>query len=271
MTLRRVEKVVAFWNRQALDSRYQSEFGAGMLIKDASVAEHRRRTEESRFRNLVELSSDAQVLDVGCGTGRWSFFLAPSVGHVVAIDLIDEMIEVCRRIQTEHSIANVEFHVRPATEIGDLGAFELIHAGGVLQYLTDDEVVAFARLVVSQLLPGGTCVTRDSVTRVRRELHGDYPVVYRTDSEYEQLFAAGGMRRIRSERAYILPAIVGRLNRIIPLRGRWLEYAILLDNFLMRHWPATWLLRVYAKLTGRGCGEVPDHRFFVYVPSQARD
>lgn len=266
MTLRRVETLKVFWNRQARDGGYRTNFGAGMLIKDSAVAEHRRQTEEARFRALVPLCPDFDVLDVGCGTGRWTHFMAPLVRYIIATDLSDEMVEICRRLQVEVGIANAEFSIRSATDFTALPRFDLIHVGGVLQYLTDEEVIEFARQAAAHLKPGGRCVTRDSVTCQRRELRGDYPVVYRTQVEYRTLFAQGGMQQIGSARAYILPAVVDKLNRIIALRGRWLDAAIALDNAIMRHWPATWLLRAYAALTGRGCGEVPDHRFAVYAP-----
>jgi len=261
------EIVRNFWNNQAGDTGYESEFGAGMLIKDRHIAMHRKSIEERLFAKLITLHEGMEVLDIGCGTGRWSFLMAPNVARVLATDISDEMIRTGGRLRQLESASNVEFLVREALDISDLGQFDLIFIGGVLQYLSDDEVRTLTKRVVRALKPRGACLTRDSVTSRRHAMCGDYPVVYRTRVQHNELCRAGGLELVTSERAYVMPALIPKIMRIAPLRGRFLDWAIRLDGLVMRNWPATWLLQIYAALTNRGCGEVPDHRFFLYRPA----
>jgi len=97
MTLER-ERSRQFWNRQVADGTYETDFGPGTLLRDRRLALARKATEERRFGELVELNPEWTVLDVGCGTGRWSLYFASRVRHVVATDLSEAMIARARTL-----------------------------------------------------------------------------------------------------------------------------------------------------------------------------
>ena len=58
---------------------------------------------------LPHLHADASVLDVGCGSGEISIGIAPTVAHVLGVDLEAEEFNVARTYAEEHGISNVEF------------------------------------------------------------------------------------------------------------------------------------------------------------------
>jgi phosphoethanolamine N-methyltransferase len=64
-----------------------------------------------RFLELVQLTPESCVLDVGCGIGGSAFYMARTFGcHVDAIDLSTEMIRVARERAKEESLeAKVQF------------------------------------------------------------------------------------------------------------------------------------------------------------------
>jgi len=62
----------------------------------------------------MSLPTDARVLDVGCGSGWASRLIAARVpkGHVVGIDISDEMVQLAKNSST--AFPNVEFKVASA-------------------------------------------------------------------------------------------------------------------------------------------------------------
>jgi len=265
MTLDR-ERSRRFWNRQVADATYETDFGPGTLLRDRRLALARKATEELRFGKLVQLRPEWTVLDVGCGTGRWALYFAARVHRVVATDLSEGMVARARALAEAAGVTNVDFEVRAAEDLADLPRAGLVHAGGLLQYLPDDGVVAFARAAAERLEPDGLLVSRDSVGRRRVELTGDYPVVYRTEEEYVRLLGAAGFEVERRCRACFVPEILPKLMRVLPLSGRALRAAIELDGRALRLWPVPHLVRLYHLVTGRGSGLVLDHRFAVWRP-----
>ena len=51
-----------------------------------------------------------RALDVGCGTGRLTLWLAPRVKHVVGLDRDARALADARRLADDGGLANVEFH-----------------------------------------------------------------------------------------------------------------------------------------------------------------
>ena len=76
-------------------------FGAEWLAFPDLLPDHRR--EFDAYFDLVDLVelSDARVCDLGCGIGRWSYFLAPHCREMVLVDFSDA-IHVARRNLLPH-------------------------------------------------------------------------------------------------------------------------------------------------------------------------
>ena len=58
---------------------------------------------------LGELGRDQTLLDVACGTGRFTRYVADRVGRVVGIDVSDEMLEGARRSVRRAGVENATF------------------------------------------------------------------------------------------------------------------------------------------------------------------
>jgi ubiquinone/menaquinone biosynthesis C-methylase UbiE len=56
----------------------------------------------------VQATPYARVLDVGCGVGHTSLTIAPYVGHVTALDLTENMLNVLESLTDENNIHNIE-------------------------------------------------------------------------------------------------------------------------------------------------------------------
>ena len=104
------------------------------------------RVFESWNRKIAPLISDlteSRVLDFGCGTGLLTEKLAPLCGHIVAVDISAEMIDVLRSKVVEKRIGNVTPLVTAIdsatiTENPELAVkFSLVVASSVCSFLPD--------------------------------------------------------------------------------------------------------------------------------------
>ncbi len=61
-----------------------------------------------KFKDILEDFKDKKILDVGCGSGNLSFYLAHRGASVIGIDLSKNLIDYCKNIAKNQSI-NIEF------------------------------------------------------------------------------------------------------------------------------------------------------------------
>ena len=82
-----------------------------------------------------------QILDLGCGSGIFSFYIANRNCHVTGIDGAEAMIDFCRKTATSNSIMNVQFiqGFIPEDLSPKLGLFDVIICSSVLEYIEEKE------------------------------------------------------------------------------------------------------------------------------------
>jgi len=119
----------------------------------------RRRAGRSGFAALLEASipGDARVLEVGCGTGQMSLYLARADRLVVGADVTGASIRLAaaaaRRFGVEQAhFVQTDLH-RPGLRDA---AFDVVYCSGVLHH-TPDPQAAFRR-IVRLARPGGMIV-----------------------------------------------------------------------------------------------------------------
>ncbi|MGZ3524721.1 MAG: class I SAM-dependent methyltransferase, partial [Thermodesulfobacteriota bacterium] len=80
---------------------------------------------------VLNLKGDEVVLDFGCGSGRFSYWIAPKVKKVVGLEITPEMIDLAEKSRTAE---NVEFKVYDGIHFPTFSyPFDLILSMGVLQ------------------------------------------------------------------------------------------------------------------------------------------
>ncbi|MBM4106323.1 MAG: class I SAM-dependent methyltransferase [Phycisphaerae bacterium] len=138
------------------DRRTVEGFGREWSAFDQSSlsAEERQRL-FGRYFSLIGpegLDPSAEVLDVGCGSGRWASVIAPRVGHLALVDASGSALQVARR--NLDRATNVSFHLASA---GDLPfadeSFDLVYSLGVLHHVPDTE--SAIRSCASKVRQGG--------------------------------------------------------------------------------------------------------------------
>jgi ubiquinone/menaquinone biosynthesis C-methylase UbiE len=182
-------------------------------------------TQAAALGPWLRATSDAWVLEVGCGVGRWSRVLARSGASVVGIDLASTMIAEARRRARAEGVADCcEFVQGDVAEL-DLGVrFDLIVCVTVLQHIVDAErmhraldsmrvhLAPTGRLLLLEAAPSSGDARCDTATFTAR-----------TESVLHEAFARAGLRCLSTRgvdpmplKTWFLP-LYGRLPRPIAL------------------------------------------------------
>jgi 2-polyprenyl-3-methyl-5-hydroxy-6-metoxy-1,4-benzoquinol methylase len=119
----------------------------------------RARAERSEFARLLDraIPGNARVLDLGCGTGQMSLYLARADRVVVGADLTRASLQLGAAAARRFRIDRVQFVETDLQQPGlRRGSFDVVYSSGVLHH-TPNPRAAFAR--IAQLArPGGMIV-----------------------------------------------------------------------------------------------------------------
>ncbi|HYJ51594.1 MAG TPA: methyltransferase domain-containing protein [Allosphingosinicella sp.] len=119
----------------------------------------RARAGRSDFAQLLDrsIAGDARIVEIGCGTGQMSLFLARADREIVALDLSREALKLGADAAQRYGIDRVTFVEADLNRLPlKDGAFDLVYSSGVLHH-TPDPRAAFSR-IVRAVRPGGTIV-----------------------------------------------------------------------------------------------------------------
>jgi ubiquinone/menaquinone biosynthesis C-methylase UbiE len=155
---------------------------------------------------LMEVPSNARVLDVGCGSGWATRLMAMKAerGRVVGIDIADEMIALAR--ETSKPFSNVEFKVASAEKLPfQDGEFSHAFSMESLYYYAD--VLVALKEIKKVLEPGGLFVTVIDLYKENQPSHQwidqlKVPVHLLSIQEYRSLLERAGFINVRDRRLY---------------------------------------------------------------------
>lgn len=127
-------------------------------------------------RWLPRKLADASVLEVACGTGYWTRFIAQSAAHIVAIDASSETMRIAEgRVPT----GKVQFLVADAYDLPpDLGKFDAAFAGFWYSHVPKAQRRAFLHGLCALLMPGAKVILLDN-----RYVEGSSSPITETDSD----------------------------------------------------------------------------------------
>ncbi|MBE6022582.1 MAG: class I SAM-dependent methyltransferase [Cellulosilyticum sp.] len=105
------------------------------------------------INNEFSITHEMNSLDIGCGTGRYSFAMAKKISHSVGIDLSGKMIEYARQIEKKLSYKNTDFYWKDwarvdIDEIGFRKAFDIVFAHmtpAISDYGSFEKMIACSR------------------------------------------------------------------------------------------------------------------------------
>jgi len=124
-----------------------------------NLAAFRARAERSRFVQLLDaaIPEDAHVVEVGCGTGQMSLYLARMDRVVVGVDISRAALRLGQDAVRRFGITSVRFI---ETDLHHAGvrpdSFDVVYSAGVLHH-TADPAAAFAS-IARLARPGGIVI-----------------------------------------------------------------------------------------------------------------
>ncbi|GEM_PF-2600578 len=212
MTDRRLDydKVRFFWRERASRKGKIDPRSITFFCEDPEALAFRDRREKALFDERVSLTGHEKVLEAGCGSGRWTAFLAGRCGALTAFDFAAELVEVNREEAETNGVSNVRFEMSDLLGL-DLPErdFDLAVCFGVTLYVNDENLRdAYANLR-GHLKDGGTLLVKEplasgerieQIDEVSEKLGTRYSCLYRPRAELEGALAGAGF-----EKAWWLP------------------------------------------------------------------
>jgi ubiquinone/menaquinone biosynthesis C-methylase UbiE len=127
-------------------------------------------TEIELFRNAVK--GCRKVLDIGCGTGHPSLYIAEDVGSITGIDKSEKMIEIARARLSRSGINNVVFEVgnAEALRFSD-GSFDAVILCGSLATFSDKKKALQEIKRVSKKNATVACIEANWLFQLAQERH----------------------------------------------------------------------------------------------------
>jgi SAM-dependent methyltransferase len=119
----------------------------------------RARAERSEFARLLDaaIPADARILEIGCGTGQMSLFLASAERLVVGADVTRASLKLGAAAARRFGVTGVQFVETDLHQPGlCAGAFDVVFTSGVLHHTRDPQ--ASFEAILPLLRPGGVIV-----------------------------------------------------------------------------------------------------------------
>ncbi len=253
------QKSLQYWDRIA--DQDDPDGLHGLLSTSAQLSRYRDAAEK---RVLVDRLGDAlggrRLLEIGCGGGRWTEWLAPRFDEVVAADISPGMVERARERITRAGLHHVTLVAASMEQLEVKGDFDVVYLGSCLHYMGEDAIDEGLATVAAHTKPGAVLLSRDTVSMIGRTFAraerygGDDPAIYRPAAWYREAMARHGFEVLDQWPTYVTP-LAWRLRKVMP--DALLERALRAESTL-----AAAEVRYHRVLHRPGA---KDHRFFRYV------
>jgi SAM-dependent methyltransferase len=123
-------------------------------------------------RQLIEkhngdLRKIGTVLDVGCGLGRASYWLARAFPKVVGIDVSPGHLDIARQYMADHGVANfMPICLSGVEDLGQLPRFDLLYSKIVLQHNPQPIACIILDALLAKLNRGGYAIFQIPTARL---------------------------------------------------------------------------------------------------------
>tara|TARA_B100001248_G_scaffold260556_1_gene249134 strand:- start:282 stop:1277 length:996 start_codon:yes stop_codon:yes gene_type:complete len=109
------------------------------------------------FNVYIKKIENSDVLDIGCGLGRFSFFASKIAKNVTAIDMTANAINCAKKLQSALNIKNIDFILSTIEDFKINKKFDFILLSGTLEHLIDSD--QFFKKITKLLKPSGVFIT----------------------------------------------------------------------------------------------------------------
>ena len=133
---------------------------------------YRKPERQADLRRLQDwgrtLLQGRQILEIACGTGYWTQFIAPVAKRLVATDV---SLEVLQLAMARDGVETTEFRIADAYELSDdLGRFDAAFSALWISHIPKQRLRGFFEGLHHRLLPGSPVLLIDNSRAQCREL-----------------------------------------------------------------------------------------------------
>lgn len=229
------EKVKELWNSEGEKVKAgKNDLNSAAALID-NMEEYVRFRTETEMRHLFSKYDfkGKTLLDIGCGPGRLTFIFAQKCEFVYGIDFSKGFIEVAKKEQQRRNIENVQFENISLEYLKVDRKFDTVFIGGVLLYMTDEEIVSqLTQLKENFLVQHGDILIREPVSYLGKEEVTDIDIK-RTPEQYISLFSQAGFELIYTNETFMHSPFFKYYERM-PAAKRKQLFMRLLFRFLFK-------------------------------------
>lgn len=194
------DAVTDFWSKKSASEGLK----AVLLGKTADNSEQKLRNEHENhllhelLKKYLGNARKPNVLDIGCGIGRWCVNLRDEFTSYCGIDGSAKFIEENKALYTTSQCEFICEQLKDLKAQNFNKKFDLVIITGVLMYLNDDIVDNLLHELAQLVNPQGAFYIQESVSLLAerltlkdffsKELQSSYNAIYRKISEYENCF-----------------------------------------------------------------------------------
>ena len=196
-----IKRVKIFWENRAEEYSKSDSFSITNLEEDNELQKIKIRKEKEKILNVIELTKETMLLDLGSGIGYWSLLFAPKCKKVIGVDFIERMNIIASKRAKEENIKNVEFITSDIINFKTRINFDYVFLSGVLLYLGDSNANLLINSINDHTKKNAMIVVRDSTgmngrfeikDKYSEDLQATYNAIYRSKTELIDLFSLQG-------------------------------------------------------------------------------
>lgn len=204
------EAVKEFWEGRA------TLYGKAPLSSITNFADDKKTKqmdslEKIQLMKFINIKKDKEILDIGCGVGRITMFLANHADFVLGVDYAQELLEVAWEEARRKKVYNVDFLCAPSYNFCYNRQFDKVVIFGLLSYMNDENVIKTIENAYNQLKDGSVLILKETVgtdghfevlDKFSEELQTNYSSIYRTSKELIKMFENVGFKLEHDEKLY---------------------------------------------------------------------
>jgi len=203
------QEMKAYWDQH---SQKEATDSLMLLMKeDAHFADMEKAEIISYLPNFDGLS----VVELGCGVGRFTGYLAERASAVLAVDFVEKFV---KENEKRNAVASphIDFLCRDVTKLSLSAKYDFVFSNWLMMYLDDEEVYNLAEKFYTWCAEGGYIFFRESC---EGGASGDLPrannpTFYRKYTKYLQIFdAKKDLRRISVDQVQIYKESKNKTNQ----------------------------------------------------------
>lgn len=196
------ENIRDFYNQRAIKiDNMQCPYTAVLLNdEEPKHASEWNDFEKQYIQPELKIDCNSNVLDIGCGIGRWAETIIPNANYYIGVDYADEMVKTAAKRNMHpgkgYDFLNLSF--QEAVNKKDYPMkFNRLIIGGVCMYINDKELDTCFQKLDSLLDDSCILYLTETVALEKRltldefyseALNTNYDVIYRTAKEYQEYY-----------------------------------------------------------------------------------